>query len=102
MTPMNAEGSDDPSVASVENLVNRGILRAEEGEPHAAIEILEAALALRPDHVEALAQAGLVLATRLDDPIRAREVFLRLAAVLGPADPRYAEVEAAIRACPER
>lgn len=97
MGPMNAEAPATFERLQAEKLVNRGIWRAAEGRAAEARHDLQAALALAPDHLEALAQLALVLANQLDDKDGAGAALARLLIALGEDDARRPEVERALR-----
>lgn len=96
MGPMNAEAPAEPAQLQAEALVNRGVWRMSEDRPQEAAQAFEAAVALVPGHLEALAQLAQVYANALGDSRAAGRALRRLLAALGPGDHRRPEIEAAL------
>ena len=98
MGPMNAEAPVDPAQLEAEGWVNRGIWRVYEERYEDAKAAFDAALALWPEHLEALAQLALLQANQLGDRSGAGRTLGRLLRSMGPGDERRVEIEAALNA----
>jgi len=98
MGPMNVEASGAPADA----LVNRGIWRLQEERIEAAAACFREAIALSPDHAEALSQLARVAANHLGDADEARRALRRLLALLPAEDARREELRRALSTLEER
>ena len=101
MGAMNTEAPATATRLEAEALVNRGVWRKHEGAAQAGRDCFDAALALEPEHMEALAQLALVCANDLGDPDGAGDALSRLLRGLKPDDPRYDEVMGALERLPK-
>lgn len=96
MRPMNAEAPADAVRLRAEAFVNRGIWRLHQERPEDAERCLAEAVALAPDHLEALKQLALVRANALGDAPGAVDALTKLRAALPAGDPRHEEIGRAL------
>ena len=96
MGPMNAEAAYDTEQLKAEAFVNRGIWRLQEGKKEQAEICFQKALQHKAQHLEALAQISMLVATEKTRSTEAIGYLNRLSHALPFQDPRQEEIRATI------